>query len=164
MKVIVNATPLIALALLERLDLLRQMFEEVLVPAAVYDEVAFQGAGRPGAMAIAQADWLQVAAPEAVPTIEPMLMGLDEGEMQVLLLARERQPDWVLIDERHGRRVAKAMGLPVKGTLGILLAAALAGLLSRSEALEALERLVEGGIRISPRWQSWLKEELGKQD
>ncbi len=40
MKAIANATPLIALALIERLDLLRQMFDEVLVPAAVYDEVA----------------------------------------------------------------------------------------------------------------------------
>ncbi|TEU10645.1 MAG: DUF3368 domain-containing protein [Anaerolineales bacterium] len=162
MRAIVNATPLIALALLERLDLLRQMFDEVLVPTAVYDEVVIQGAGRPGAAEIAQADWLQIAAPEAVPTIEPILMGLDEGEMQVLLLARERQPDWVLIDERQGRRVARAMGLPVKGTLGILLAAVLAGLLSKEEALDALQRLVDGGIRISPRWQTWLKEELDK--
>ncbi|MGD9101305.1 MAG: DUF3368 domain-containing protein, partial [Anaerolineae bacterium] len=103
MKAIVNATPLIALALLERLDLLRQMFDEVIVPTAVYEEVAVEGTGRPGAAAIAQADWLQVASPDAVPTIEPMLLGLDAGEMQVLLLARERQPDWVLIDERLGR-------------------------------------------------------------
>jgi len=69
----------------------------------------------------------------------------------VLLLAREVQPDWVLIDERLGRRVAQAMGLPVKGTAGILLAAFRARLLSRTQALEALQRLVERGIRISPK-------------
>ena len=40
MKVVVNATPLIALSLVERLDLLPQMFSEVLVPSAVYEEVA----------------------------------------------------------------------------------------------------------------------------
>jgi predicted nucleic acid-binding protein len=162
MRVIVNATPLIALALLNRLDLLRRMFDEVIVPAAVYEEVIARGTERPGAGVIAQADWLQVVSPGAVPTIEPMLLGLDAGEVEVLLLAREKQPDWVVIDERQARRVARAMGLPVKGTLGILLAAALAGLLPRSEALDAMQRLLEQGIRISPQWQTWLKEELEK--
>jgi predicted nucleic acid-binding protein len=123
MKAIVNATPLIALALLDKLDLLRRMFDEVIVPAAVYEEVVTQGTGRPGAHVIDQAGWLRVMSPQVVPTLEPMLLGLDAGEVEVLLLAREHRPDWVLIDERQGRRVARALGLPVKGTLGILLAA-----------------------------------------
>lgn len=111
MRVIANATPLIAFALLERLDLLRQMFDEIVVPATVYEEVTARGSDRPGAVAISQADWLQIASPKAEPTIEPMLLGLDAGEMEVLLLARETQPDWVLIDERQGRRVAQERGL-----------------------------------------------------
>lgn len=49
MKAIVNATPLIALALINRLDLLRVLFDEVVVPAEVYNEVVVQGAGKPGA-------------------------------------------------------------------------------------------------------------------
>jgi predicted nucleic acid-binding protein len=138
------------------------MFDDIVVPAAVYDEVVVRGTGRPGAATIMAADWLQVATPQATPTIEPMLMGLDEGEMQVLLLSLEQQPDWVLIDERLARRIAKAMGIPVKGTLGILLSAVLAGLLSKEEALDALQRLLEAGIRIAPRWQAWLEEELEK--
>lgn len=48
--------------------------------------------------------------------IEPLLLGLDAGELEVLLLARQIEPDWVIIDERLARRVAFAMGLPVKGT------------------------------------------------
>jgi predicted nucleic acid-binding protein len=63
MKVIANATPLIALALIERLDLLRQMFDQVLIPTAVYDEVVRSGSDRPGASAIAHASWLQVVLP-----------------------------------------------------------------------------------------------------
>jgi predicted nucleic acid-binding protein len=77
-----------------------------------------------------------------------------------LLLARETQPDWVVIDERLGRRVAQALELPVKGTLGILLAAALAGLVFGQEVLAAIPKLVDQGIRISPRWQVWLQQEL----
>jgi predicted nucleic acid-binding protein len=162
MRVVVNATPLIALALLDRLELLREMFDEILVPATVYEEVVVKGAGRSGADAVDQADWLQMMSPQAAPTIEPMLLGLDAGEMDVLLLAREQHPDWVLIDERLGRRVARAMGLPVKGTLGILLAAVLAGLLSKPEALDGLRQLANSEIRISSRWQDWLKDELDK--
>ena len=162
MTVVVNATPLIALAILKRLDILRQMFAEVIVPAAVYEEVVAQGAERVGATVVAGADWLRVVMPTTTLTIEPLLLGLDEGEMQVLLLAREMQPDWVLIDEKLGRRVAKAMGLPVKGTLGVLLAAVLAELLSKEQALEALQTLLAHGIRIAPRWQAWFKNELDK--
>ena len=91
-----------------------------------------------------------------------MLLGLDSGELSVLLLAQEIRPDWVIIDERLARRVAQAMGLPVKGTLSILLAAVWAGLLTRHTTLDALEQLLSAGIRISPRWQHWFRSEVGE--
>ena len=161
MKAVVNATPLICLALLDRLSLLNEMFDEVIVPQSVYAEVIQGGAGKPGADALAKADWLRVVSAEASITIEPLLLGLGAGELEVLLLARQIEPDWVIIDERLARRVAFAMGLPVKGTLGILLAAVLAGLLSRQEALDDLQKLLSRGIHIAPRWQDWFKRELG---
>lgn len=161
MKAVVNATPLISLALLGRLSLLNEMFDAVIVPRAVYAEVVQGGAGKPGADALAEADWLNVVSADVSLTIEPLLLGLDAGELEVLLLARQIEPDWVIIDERLARRVAFAMGLPVKGTLGILLAAVLAGLLSRQEALDDLQRLLARGIRIAPRWQQWFRTELG---
>ncbi len=162
MIAVVNATPLIALAVLDRLDILCQMFATVIVPTSVYEEVVVQSSGRVGAAAVAEADWLHIVTPTTAPTIEPLLLGLDEGEMQVLLLARELHPDWVLIDEKLGRRVAKAMKLPIKGTLGVLLAAVLAGLLAKEQAQEALQTLLAHGIRIAPRWQVWFKRELDK--
>lgn len=82
--------------------------------------------------------------------------------MDVLLLAQELTPDWVLVDERLGRRVAKALKFPLKGTLGILLAAVIANLLTKQEALTSLSKMLEEGIRISPRWQNWLRDELKK--
>lgn len=162
MKVIVNATPLISLALIDRLHLLKDIFAEVIVPAAVYDEVVIQGAGKSGADAIARLTWLTIVQLDTQPGIEPQLFGLDAGEMEVLLLAQQIKPDWVLIDERLGRRVAMAMGLPVKGTLGLLLTAALAGLIPKEEVLDDLQKMLKSGIRISPRWQRWLQTELDK--
>ena len=162
MRAIANATPLIALAILGRLELLRTIFSEILVPEAVYNEIVARGTDRPGAIMIAQAKWLHVLSPTTTATIEPLLLGLDAGEMQVLLLARELRPDWVLIDERQARRIARAMDLPVKGTLGILLAAVLLGSLSKEESLDAVKVLTANGIRIGPQWQEWLREELDK--
>ena len=162
MKAIVNATPLIALAIIDRLSLLKDIFDEVIVPEAVFREVTVQGAGKPGADVIAQLDWLTIMRPNQQVGIEPQLFGLDTGEVEVLLLAQQLTPDWVLIDERLGRRVALAMNLPVKGTIGLLLSAVLGGLLTKDEALADLEKLVQRGIRISPRWQDWLRAELNK--
>jgi len=117
--------------------------------------------GKPGADAIVQAKWLKFVSVDVSITIEPLLLGLDAGELEVLLLARQIAPDWVIIDERLARRVAFAMGLPIKGTLGVMLAAVLAGLLSKQEALDDLRELVERGIRIAPRWQNWFEMEIG---
>jgi predicted nucleic acid-binding protein len=71
MKVIVNATPLIGLAVVNQLNLLRQIFDHIIVPTTVYEEVIGQGWNRPGAQRIADAEWLQVVSPTAVSTMEP---------------------------------------------------------------------------------------------
>lgn len=162
MKVVVNATPLIALSLINQQELLNELFDEVLVPSAVYQEVVIQGAGQPGAAELASITWIQVQAPSTSSTIEPLLLGLDTGELQVLLLAQEVQADWVLVDERLGRRIARAMNLPVKGTVGIMLAACEVGLLSKTQALEALGQLTQRGIRISSQVIAWFKTELNQ--
>ena len=113
MKVVANATPLIALSLVDHLDLLPQMFAEVIIPQAVYEEAVVRGRDKPGGATLARADWFQVQVPTAPVTIETLLLGLDPGELQVLLLARSVKPDWVLIDERLGRRVAQASRISV---------------------------------------------------
>jgi predicted nucleic acid-binding protein len=162
MKVVVNATPLIALAILQRLELLPQLFEEVFVPPIVFQEVAVRGANRPGRANIVSQTRMIVRAPEANATIEPLLMGLDAGEFQVILLGRELQADWVLIDERLGRRVALSLGLPVKGTLGILLVAVRAGLISKVEAKESAQELLENGLRLSSQLIEMFESELDR--
>lgn len=162
MKAVVNATPLIALARVNRLAILPQIFEAVLVPPAVYHEVTAQGTHRPGATAIAQTPWIQVQAPTLSPTIEPLVLGLDAGEMQVVLLAREVQPAWTVIDERLGRRVAQALHLPLIGTIGVLLAAYRDEVLTSAQAVEAAQCMVAAGIRISPALLAWFEHEVNQ--
>ena len=76
MSVIINATPLIALAVVEQLELLPQIFGEVIVPTTVYNEVIGQGLDRPGAQLITQANWLQIVSPKTTSSVEPLLLGL----------------------------------------------------------------------------------------
>ena len=99
MSVVVNATPLIALSVIDRLDLPHLVFGEVLVPTGVFVEVVNSGYDRPGMEAAIREQWLRVVPPVLSPAVEPVLLGLDQGELQVLLLAREVNADWVVIDE-----------------------------------------------------------------
>ena len=89
-----------------------------------------------------------------------MLFGLDQGEMDVILLAQELEADWVLVDEKLGRKVAKAVGLRVKGTLGVLLTAYRAEFLSQDESKDAVEQLAQSSVRVSARLVAWFKSQL----
>jgi len=75
---------------------------------------------------------------------------LDLGESEAIALATQVDPEQVLLDERDGRRVAKSMGLPVTGVMGILLRAKREGVItSLGDALAALE--AHAGFRIAHR-------------
>jgi predicted nucleic acid-binding protein len=59
MPIVSNSTPLIALSRIGRLDVLRDLFEEIMVPAEVYDELVVKGKDRPGSEAVATAGWIR---------------------------------------------------------------------------------------------------------
>lgn len=160
MKVVVNATPLIALSTTGYLFLLNRLFEQVVVPVSVYEEVTFQGEERPGAKAVARANWLVIQAPERSLSLSAELLQLDCGERDVILLAQEIDADWVLIDEKLARRIASGLGLQVKGTLGVLLIAYRIGLISKEASMKAVQELVSGSVRLSPRLLEWFVGQL----
>lgn len=157
---VVNSTPLIALSLIGQLDLLPALFDEILIPASVYEEVVLHGRGRPGAREIAQAEWLTVRNLETASPLPPELLGLDQGELDVILLAQEVKADWVLIDEKLARKIARAMGLQIKGTLGVLLLAHRVGHISREEGLEAVQELAESSVRLSAKLVRWFETQV----
>jgi len=84
MRVIVNATPLIALAAIGRLHLLQDLFGEVIIPQAIYREVVVAGASKPDADTWATAHWLRIMTPDQEAAFDALLLGLDAGEMEVL--------------------------------------------------------------------------------
>lgn len=129
-RAVINAGPLVALSLIDQLDLLPALFTEVWVPQSVFNEVAVAGIGKPGAQSLQNAQWRNRV--RVSPEPDPLLvMELDAGEAEVISLARHLSPCFAVIDERRGRRVAQNVyGLPIKGTAGILVEAQRRGLIS----------------------------------
>ena len=112
MKVVSDASPLIALARIDCLELLPKLYARVLISTEVNDEVTVAGAGLPGAGQIAGASWIEIASVEEARR----RTGLGAGEVSAIILAKEL----MLIDERRTRPFAKDEGLEVIGCVGIL--------------------------------------------
>lgn len=131
MTVVTNAGPLIALARIDQLALLPALYDEVIMPFAVRDEVLGARKRQTGTAALAEAEWLH-AHPVSDPTAVALLRErLDAGESETIVLALQVDADIVLMDEARGRRIAAARGLVLTGTLGMLLLAKEQGIIKR---------------------------------
>jgi predicted nucleic acid-binding protein len=143
--VIVNTTPIIALALIGKLDLLQHLYGKVVIPPAVWTEVMAGGASKVGMAELQEANWIQ-AVPLQDPRRADLLSDLDRGEAEVIALAQELNADLVIVDERLARRHAGRLGLTLTGTLGVLLKAKERGLVPAVGPL--ISQLRQDGIRL----------------
>lgn len=122
MIVVSDSSPLITLARIGQLDVLRQLFGHVHIADEVRHEVVVRGAGRPAAQAVRDAGWIQShpAFPAAEIRRLRSLHPLRAAELATVLLARSLPADLAIIDERAARHWAQAGGLGVMGCVGIL--------------------------------------------
>jgi uncharacterized protein len=124
--VVCDSSPLIYLARLGRLEFLPHFHEAVLIPPAVWDEVAVGGANWPEGQQLREAvskGWLRVEKPQGRLHSDQIDSGdLDPGEAEAIQLAIETQAI-LAIDEAHGRAVAHQFGLKITGTVGLLIRA-----------------------------------------
>jgi hypothetical protein len=148
MIVISDSVALIGLSAIGALDLLNRLYGTVIVPDAVYQEVVVQGAGKPGAQAVAAASWIQVMTVRNKPDVNQLMnvIKLDRGESEAIVLAQEIGADLILLDEDRARRYARQQQLSITGTAGVLLAAKQQGLIPLVRPL--LDALIAAGIFI----------------
>ena len=143
--VVANNTPLAALWSIGRLGLLRDLFDQVLIPQAVFEE--FLAIDREARRAdLEKAPWIEVKA-VSDPRRPLAYGGLDRGEAEVLALAEEQLARLVIIDERKGRRYARRMGFPLTGTLGVLLLAKESGFVDSVK--DCIAELEEAGMHLA---------------
>ncbi len=150
MRVVSNAGPIIHLSWIDHLALLRQLFDEILIPVAVRDEVLRAAPDVPGVPAIHaafQTGWLTVLGVTDPAQAEQLKTDLDSGESEAIALAEELGADLLLLDERRARAHAVGRGIPITGTIGILRKAQERGLIQMVSPL--VEELRIRGFRIS---------------
>jgi hypothetical protein len=136
---------------LQRLDLLEKLFDTVIVPHAVYEELISNINYPDEKQMIVECPFLkrlEVSDRQSIKILREVV-GLDAGESEAIALAEENHADLLIIDERKGRRVAKQMDLKIIGTIGILLQAFDYAILSKTEILSYAEQLKNSKIRIS---------------
>jgi predicted nucleic acid-binding protein len=151
LAVVSDSSPLIYLARLSSMPLLRRLHEQVIVPQAVWEEIAVGGAGLPESESLKQAvseGWILVRTSE----LNRDILGsaahrLGRGEVEAILLAKQLQA-LLLTDDADGRALAESIGLQVSGTIGVLIRAKRQGHLQQLKPL--LDRLRrETNFRLS---------------
>ncbi|MEL6131274.1 MAG: DUF3368 domain-containing protein [Cyanobacteria bacterium J06633_23] len=157
--IVADSSPLISLAIIEQLDLLPQLYQEVLVPPAVWHEVTVQGMGLPGSKAVSQLSWLRIQAPDPV-ILEPLSILVDRGEAEAIALAQSIPSSTVLLDDAQARRVAERFGIRRIGTLGILRRAKKSGFISVIKP--SIEKLCANGIYIQAKLIEVILEDVGE--
>jgi predicted nucleic acid-binding protein len=137
--VVADTGPLNYLVLTGDIELLPKLFEKVLVPQAVRDELTDRDTPETVRAWIAQAPaWLEIHPDPARDTTDGMT-ALDAGERAAIALAVTVKADLVLMDDQDGVAVARRKGLTVTGTLGVLDLAARQGLVDLAEAFDRLK-------------------------
>jgi predicted nucleic acid-binding protein len=146
--VVSNSSPLITLARIGWLDLLRQLFGHIHIAGEVHEEVVVRGAGRPAAGAVSGANWIETHSPVNASELACLRTrhALGAGELATVLLARTLRADLAIIDERSARRLAQAQGVAVMGCVGILERGHRRGLVP--DLRQTYEHLLTHGIRI----------------
>jgi predicted nucleic acid-binding protein len=146
MIVIADTSPINYLLLIDQIDLLPRLFQKIIIPEVVRDEMIAPGAPLVLQKWIANPpSWLTI---QAVSVIDETLSALDPGEQAAITLAQTLSADLLIIDERLGRKIASDRGLAVIGTLGILDDVATQGFI---DLLETIAQLQKTNFRVSRR-------------
>ncbi|MFL6194451.1 MAG: DUF3368 domain-containing protein [Thermoanaerobaculia bacterium] len=161
MIVVCDASPIIGLSSVRQLDLLRQLYTEIVIPESVAREIV-AGWGRSGFEDVLRSDWIKIKTVGDSVLRRALGGELDSGEAEAIALAVEVKAEILLIDERRARKVAQRLGIAVVGVLGVLLEA------KTREFIPAVRPLLENllkdaGFRIHPDLYQRVLEAAGER-
>jgi predicted nucleic acid-binding protein len=140
--IVSNATPIIAFSRINKLDLFRQIVVEITIPQEVSKELyEYQKSDLPP---LSHSRWIKMKKVKSHTDVELLLPSLDKGEAEVIVLSKELGASLVIIDELTARKVAIMMGLPVIGSVGLLIYAKKKGLIKEIKPL--LDDMIRHGI------------------
>jgi len=141
---VVNASPLIVLGKIGQLDLLTKLPQRIVVPAAVVSEIIAGPEEDSARLAIQTKMFTKVNTPVILPELTAWDLGAGETSVLAYALAH---PGWVaILDDGAARKCAKTFGIPMKGTLAVVIMAKKRGLIP--SAAKVLHSVQEAGLRL----------------
>lgn len=150
-KIIISDTScLIAFSKIDKLDLLKDLYHEILVTTDVHREF---GGRLP--------DWILITEVKDKQTQKDLEKRLDKGEASSIALALEIGNTLLIIDELKGRKIAQSLNIDIIGTIGIILLAEKKGLVSDVTSL--FLQLVNKGFRLSDNLINKIIEKYGRK-
>ena len=155
-KVVANTTPLIALADIGQLELLRKLYGEIWIPEAVLDEIKTE----PAKTEVSSSEWIKIK--EIFKTEDKQLFRakLHAGEVEVMILADEVNADLLIMDDNAAKKTAKFLGMKVTGTLGVLVRAKKEGYLPMVKP--SLDALISDGLFVSDKVYQYVLDAAGE--
>jgi hypothetical protein len=141
-----NSTPLICLAKLNQLELLKDLFGKIIIPEVIKEEVVI--AGKPGYAVINDAikeGWIKIEAPK-----QNTDLGLGKGENAAINLAKEKK-DKILIDDAFAIKAVKSLNIQYLRTTSVILLSLKKKVFNKKQAKDNIQKLVEQGYYISPK-------------
>ncbi|MBI4688660.1 MAG: DUF3368 domain-containing protein [Nitrospirae bacterium] len=161
MRVVVNATPIIALSRIKKLELLHKIYRKVFIAKEVFAETVEFSRGKPDVSSIESSSFLEVTEVKNMVGVEMLLTELDRGESETIVLAKEINADLIIMDEKLGREIAELKGLKITGTIGVLIEAKYRKLIP--EVREYLDLLRNKGVWVSTELYNKVVKELKEQ-
>ena len=158
MVVVSDTTAITNLLKVKLLLIIKGLYGQILVPQAVYDELATLSAQK---KIIDSQKWIKVVEIQNQVLYEKLRESLDKGESEAIVLALELDSDFLIIDEAKGRKIARSYGIRIIGLLGILVLAKEEGLISQIKPyLKELRDKM--GFRVSDKLYEQILSQVGE--
>lgn len=160
MKVICDATVLIGLAKIGKLDLLKKLYRNIYIPLGVYQEVVVRSRNRPGAEEIDGAKWIRKIRARDQASVDLLVSELGQGESEVLVLGKEFKADLLILDDSRARTAAISAGFRIMGLAGLLLLAKQRNVIQNVKPL--FDELMDKNFRLSQKIIQTILEKAGE--
>lgn len=140
--------------------MLRELFSEIYIPPSVLNEITELGNFNYDIPSMEQIGWIHVKEPENSKLSNQLEETLHKGEAEAIALAKELNADYILIDEKKGRKVAESQGLTVIGLIGLLIKAKERRLIPKIKPF--LDELIQKNFRISTKLYEIILKKVGE--
>ena len=154
--IVSNASPLIVLLKINKLSILKELFEKIIIPEAVYKEIT---AKEPDKLIFDKLGWIKTRSVTNIEMTTLLEKLVNSGEAEAIVLAKELKVT-LLIDDAKARKYAKLLNIEVMGTLGLLKIAKKNGLIQ--SVRKVIENMLAEGYYIEDKLVRKILKDIGE--